>query len=233
MRVSVQRGADLKVEAQRVAMKSLLLESYARADRAGETFQMLSPQVAYLKLSSIKAADVDGYIAKAAGAKALIVDIRNYPAEYVVYALGNLLVDEPTAFVVFTMADLSNPGAFHFGPRISLTPARPHFSGRVMILVDETSISQAEYTAMALRASPRARIVGTKTAGADGNVSPIDLPGGFRTRISGIGVFYPDRTPTQQLGVKLDVACPNTIAGLREGRDETLDCALREIAKNP
>ena len=233
VRVSVQREADLKLEAQRVDMKSLRLESYARADRAGETFQMLSPQVAYLKLSSIKAADVAGYIAKAAGAKALVVDIRNYPAEYVVYALGNLLVDEPTPFVVFTMPDLSNPGAFHFGPRISLTPTRPHFGGRVMILVDETSISQAEYTAMALRASPRARIVGTKTAGADGNVSPIDLPGGFRTRISGIGVFYPDRTPTQQVGVKLDVACPNTIAGVREGRDETLDCALRELAKNP
>jgi hypothetical protein len=35
------------------------------------------------------------------------------------------------------------------------------------------------------------------------------------------------------VGVKLDVECPNTIAGLREGRDETLDCALRELAKNP
>ena len=41
------------------------------------------------------------------------------------------------------------------------------------------------------------------------------------------------RTPTQQVGVKLDVECPNTIAGLREGRDETLDCALRELSKNP
>jgi C-terminal processing protease CtpA/Prc len=229
VRVRIQRDAELKLAAQRVEMKSLRLERVARADREGEAFQMLAPQVAYLKLSSIKAADVNGYVARAAGAKALIVDIRNYPAEYVVYALGNLLVDEPSAFVVFTSADLSNPGAFHFGPRISLTPAEPHFGGRVLILVDETSISQAEYTAMALRASPRARIVGTKTAGADGNVSPIDLPGGFHTRISGIGVFYPDRTPTQQVGVKLDVECPNTIAGLREGRDEILDCALREL----
>jgi hypothetical protein len=33
--------------------------------------------------------------------------------------------------------------------------------------------------------------------------------------------------------VKLDVVCPDTIAGLREGRDETLDCALRELANNP
>lgn len=33
----------------------------------------------------------------------------------------------------------------------------------------------------------------------------ISLPGGVKTRISGIGVFYPDRTPTQRVGVKIDV----------------------------
>ncbi len=233
VRVGVQRSAESELEAQRVAMKTLRFDAGSRNDRPGDTFQMLSPEVAYLKLSSIKVADVAGYVGKAATAKSLIVDIRNYPSEFVVFALGSLLVDEPAPFAIFTIADLSNPGAFHFGPRMTLPPAQPHFPGRVMILVDESSISQAEYTTMALRASPRARIVGTQTAGADGNVSPIELPGGFRTRISGIGVFYPDRAPTQQVGVKLDVVCPNTVAGLRDGRDETLDCALRELSKSP
>ena len=233
LRVGVQRGSALELEAQRVAMKSLRLDAGARNDRPGDTFQMLSPEVAYLKLSSIKVAELAGYISKASRAKSLIVDIRNYPSEFVVLALGSLLVDDPAPFAKFTFVDLSNPGATHFGTTMTLTPAQPHFAGRVAILVDESSVSQAEYTTMALRASPRARVVGTRTAGADGNVSLIDLPGGFRTRISGLGVFYPDRTPTQQVGVKLDVPCPNTIAGLREGRDETLDCALRELSKNP
>jgi C-terminal processing protease CtpA/Prc len=192
---------------------------------------MLSPDVAYLKLSSVKAAEVAGYVEKASAAKALVIDIRNYPAEYVVYALGSLLVDSPSSFVTFTMGSLSNPGAFSWGATPTIPPKAPHFAGRVAILVDETSMSQAEYTAMALRASPRAMIVGTQTAGADGNISMIPLPGGFSAAISGIGVFYPDHRPTQQVGVKLDFECPNTIAGLREGRDETLDCALRELAK--
>ncbi|HEV7609080.1 MAG TPA: S41 family peptidase [Steroidobacteraceae bacterium] len=231
-RVEVMRDGVQAIEAQRVPFVPQFTAGW-RNDRPGDTFQMLSPEVAYLKLSSIRSAEVAGYIEKARAARALIVDIRNYPSEYVVYSLGTLLVDSKTPFVAFTMPDLSNPGAFHWAASPSLEPQEPHFGGRVAILVDETSMSQAEYTAMALRASPRAIIVGTQTAGADGNIVPIRLPGNLGAAMSGLGVFYPDRRPTQQVGVALDIECPNTIAGLREGRDETLDCALRELAKNP
>jgi C-terminal processing protease CtpA/Prc len=229
VRVEVMREGVQPLEAQRVPITRGHFVADAQNDRPGETFQMLSPDVAYLKLSSIKSAAVAGYIDKARTAKALIVDIRNYPSDFVVFSLGSLLVDSRTSFVAFTKADLSNPGAFHWGASPYLDPQEPHFAGRVAILVDETSISQAEYTAMALRASPRALVVGTQTAGADGNVSPISLPGNMRTGMSGLGVFYPNRYPTQQVGVKLDIECPNTIAGLRDGRDETLDCALRAL----
>jgi C-terminal processing protease CtpA/Prc len=99
----------------------------------------------------------------------------------------------------------------------------------VVILVDETSQSQAEYTAMALRVAPGAVVVGSTTAGADGNVSPIPLPGGLRTMISGIGVFYPDRTPTQRIGIVPDVVAMPTVEGLRMGRDEVLEAAVRVI----
>jgi hypothetical protein len=233
VRVEVKRDKLQIVDAQRVAINAAQITAETRNDRPGDTFQMLSAEVAYLKLSSIKSADVAGYIEKARAAKELIVDIRNYPSDYVVYALGALLVDGKTPFAAFTMADLSNPGAFHWAATPFLEPAEPHFAGRVAVLVDESSISQSEYTAMALRAGPRVIVVGRQTAGADGNITPIPLPGNLRTGMSGLGVFYPDRQPTQRVGVKLDVECPNTIVGLREGRDETLDCALRELAKNP
>ena len=39
--------------------------------------------------------------------------------------------------------------------------------------------------------------------------------------------------PTQRRGVRLDVECPVTIAGLREGRDEILDCALQGLGAAP
>jgi len=199
-------------------------------DLPGETFRLLSPEVAYLKLSSVKAADAARYIESAAKTKGLVIDIRNYPSEFMVFALGELLVDKETPFARFTAGDLSNPGAFHWrGEPISLKPRKPHYAGKVVILVDEASQSQAEYTAMAFRAAPKAIIVGSTTAGADGNVSNFPLPGGLSSMISGIGVFYPNKRPTQRVGIALDLLIQPTIAGLRDGRDEVLEAALRQI----
>ncbi len=198
-------------------------------DRRGDALQRLSPEAGYLKLSSFRIQDVDSYLEQAAGTRGLVIDIRNYPSEFAVFALGGRLVGEKTGFARFTVGDLENPGAFTWTPPVELEPASPGYAGRVAILVDERSLSQAEYTAMALRANGRAVVVGSTTAGADGNVSPIVLPGGLRTMISGIGVFYPDKTPTQRVGIVPDIVAAPTIAGIREGRDEVLEAGLRHI----
>jgi C-terminal processing protease CtpA/Prc len=114
-----------------------------------------------------------------------------------------------------------------------LAPQKPHYAGKVVVLVDESSISSAEFTAMAFRAAG-AIVVGSTTSGADGNVSQFQLPGGLQTMISGIGVFYPDKKPTQRIGIKPDVEAKPTITGIRAGRDEVLEAALREIlGSNP
>jgi C-terminal processing protease CtpA/Prc len=198
-------------------------------DLPGDTFRRLSDDVAYLKLSSVKLVDAAHYVDGAAGTKGLIVDIRNYPSEFVVFALGSLLVDKTTQFVRFTTGDLSNPGAFHFGPPLSIAPGKPHYGGRIAILVDEVTQSSAEYTSMALRAAPNAFVIGSTTAGADGNVSRIALPGGQSTMISGLGVFYPDKRPTQRVGIVPDLVVKPTIAGIRAGRDEVIEAAIRHI----
>ncbi len=198
-------------------------------DLPGDTFRKLSPEIAYLKLSSVKSADAAKYVKQAEGSKGLIIDIRNYPSEFMVFSLGQLLVDEPTPFVQFTTGDLRNPGAFHVGMPIVLQPQTPKYEGKVVIIVDEVSQSSAEYTSMAFRASKRAKVIGSTTAGADGNVSNIVLPGGLRTMISGIGVFYPDGRPTQRVGIVPDVEARPTIEGIRAGRDEVLETAVRLI----
>jgi C-terminal processing protease CtpA/Prc len=227
--VSVLRdGRKTRLTADRVSTADSE-QGPAWHDLPGDTFRRLSDQVAYLKLSSAKIADAPRYVESAAGTKGLIIDIRNYPSEFVVIALGSLLVDRETPFVRFTDGDLSNPGAFHWIPLQPLPPKEPHYAGKIVILLDEVSVSQAEYTAMAFRAAPHAVVVGSTTAGADGNVSPIPLPGGLRAAISGIGVFYPDKRPTQRIGIVPDVFVRPTIAGIRAGRDEVLEAALRQI----
>lgn len=198
-------------------------------DRPGKTFQLLTPDVAYLKLSSVQVDDTNRYLNRAAGTQGIIIDIRNYPAEFVVFALGSHFVQKPTPFARFTLGNLSNPGTFTWTEPITLTPSRPSYGGKIVILVDESSLSQAEYTALAFRAAPNAVVIGSTTAGADGNVSPIPLPGGVETLISGIGVFYSDKRPTQQVGIVPDIVAAPTLGGVREGRDEVLESALRYV----
>jgi C-terminal processing protease CtpA/Prc len=82
---------------------------------------------------------------------------------------------------------------------------------------------------MAFRTAPGAIVIGSTTAGADGNVSTVPLPGNLSSYISGIGVFYPDNRPTQRVGIIPDIEVKPTIAGIRAERDELIEEAIRRI----
>lgn len=229
VKVRVQRGPGaIEVETDRISINGMD-GSIRFHDLTGPTFRLLSKDVAYLKLSAVKAADAESYVRQASGTKGWIIDIRNYPSEFVVFALGSHLVSAPTAFVRFSVGNLSMPGEFSFTDPHFLKPEAPHYSGRIIILVDEATQSSAEYTAMAFRSVRGAIVIGSTTAGADGNVSRIQLPGGLNTMISGIGVFYPDKRPTQRIGIVPDIVVSPTEEGIRAGRDEVLEAAVRLI----
>ncbi len=228
-RMSVDRGGAIRdVTVTRVDVGSVDLKAHTD-DVPGPTFRRLSPDLAYLKLSTVKKEEVPDYLRGMAGARCLVIDIRNYPPVSMVYDLGEHLVRDSTAFVVFTWADMRNPGAFSWTDPVSLIPRKPYFDGGVAILVDEQSQSHSEFTAMAMRVHPGAVVVGSTTAGADGNVSPIALPGGLHTLITGIGVFYPDHRPTQRIGILPDLEVRPTVAGFRAGRDEVLEAAVKRV----
>lgn len=207
-------------------------EGIATHDIPGDAFRLLSKDVAYIKISDAKSADVAKYINTATGTKGLVIDLRNYPGDFPLFRLGGVLVEQKTPFARFTRGDLSNPGAFLWDSEpTALQPLKPHYAGKVVVLVDEVTQSSAEYHAMAFRAAGGI-VLGSTTAGADGNVSDIPLPGGLHTMLSGIGVFYPDKLLTQRVGIVPDHEVTPTIAGLRDGRDEVLEAALHQILGN-
>jgi C-terminal processing protease CtpA/Prc len=98
-----------------------------------------------------------------------------------------------------------------------------------VLLADERTQSHAEFTAMCLQTAPSAVTIGSQTAGADGNVSLVGLPGKISTYFSGIGVYYPDGAETQKVGVRIDITVRPTIVGIQTGRDEVLEKALEYL----
>ena len=73
--------------------------------------------------------------------------------------------------------------------------------------------------------------IGSTTAGADGNIALFKLPGDVSAVFSGLGVFYPDGTQTQRVGIKINTIITPTLKAVREGKDELIERAVSLIEK--
>lgn len=200
---------------------------YRKSD--ANAFKMLENNIGYVTLQTIKEADISKIKRDFKDTKGIIIDIRNYPSASVSFSLGSYFVSTSTPFVKFTNGNVDNPGEFTFTNSIEIPGKGETYKGKLVVLVNEFTQSSAEYTAMAFKAGENTTILGSTTAGADGNVSPIILPGGLRTMISGIGVYYPDGGQTQRIGIVPDIVVKPTIEGIRKGKDELLDKAIEVI----
>ncbi len=213
-------------------IKDLNYYNSYRVEPDSKSFKIIDGNIGYINLANIQEEDIKDIKKQLKDIKGIIVDIRNYPSTFVVFSLGNFLNSNTADFVKFTKLNSDYPGEFTFSDPLQVGGNGPSYNGqKVVVLVNELSQSQAEYTAMALRAGDKTTIVGSTTAGADGNISYFSLPGGLRTVISGIGVYYPDGTETQGVGIIPDVEVLPTIQGIKEGKDEPLEKAIEIINK--
>lgn len=193
-------------------------------------FKLINKGIAYINNGSLKKNYLPIIWKEMKNTKGLIIDIRNYPSDFPIYSLSNYLMPKRTPFVKFSIGSLKNPGLFLYTFSVDAGKKNKEFyKGKVVILTNETSQSSAEFHSMAYRVNPNATIIGSTTAGADGNVSPFYLPGGISTMISGIGIYYPDGKETQRIGIVPNIELKPTIIGVKEGRDELMEKAIEII----
>lgn len=197
-----------------------------KVNRDEKCYKMLNGNIGYITLATIKDEDIPVIKEMFKNTKGIIIDIRNYPSTFVPLSLGSLFVNKLTPFVKFSKANPNHPGEFTFREGAKIKGKQYNYKGKLIVLVNQNSQSQAEYTAMAFRAGNNTTILGSTTAGADGNVSQLVLPGGLQSMISGIGVYYPDGTETQRIGIVPDLVVKPTIKGIKEGKDEVLEKAI-------
>jgi C-terminal processing protease CtpA/Prc len=105
----------------------------------------------------------------------------------------------------------------------------PRYEGKTVLLMNEDAQSQAESTAAIFKAENGTTFIGSPTAGADGDITSTCLPGNVFISFSGQDIRRPDGGQLQRVGLPPDVEVRPTIAGLRAGRDEVLERALRYL----
>ncbi len=194
-------------------------------------WKIIQSNIGYIDLSRLTEAEIDTAMADLFTTRTLIFDIRGYPNNTVRHLMD--LVADSVNMVVCAIPIMEKPGSLvkvNINHNKTTSAANvKKYKGYIVLLVNENTMSHAEYSTMMFQAIEGTLTFGSQTAGADGNISYIFLPGGVTTRMSGIGIYYPDGTPTQRIGVKIDFMVTPSVKGVREGRDEVLEVAINYI----
>jgi C-terminal processing protease CtpA/Prc len=193
-----------------------------------DKFKILDNNIGYVNMGVIKPKNIPDMVEALKSTKAIVFDMRNYPRE--TYGeIANFLNPRENKFAIYTYPYLNYPGRYIWVEGTNCgTENKDNYKGKVILLLNEETYSQSEWTAMCFQTAGNTTIVGSQTAGTDGNVFEFEFKQ-FHTGFSGIGVYYPDRKETQRIGIVPDIEVKPTIKGIQEGRDEVLERALAFI----
>ena len=196
-----------------------------------ESFKMLEGNIGYVNMGVLTIKEVPAVMEALKDTKSIIFDIRNYPRG-TLYSIAYYINSAERDFYKVTSPDLNYPGKFIWrnGPRCGYN-GDLKYKGQVLLLVNEKAQSHAEFTIMCLQTGDNVTTIGSQTSGADGNASLIEMAGGEKTMITGIGIFYPDKTETQRKGIKIDLIVKPTLEGILEEKDEVLEKAIGLVKK--
>ncbi len=185
----------------------------------------------YIDLTRLAVPEVDAAFETVLGAPGLIFDMRGYPrstmgaiaarlaGRAVMGAQARILQPRspsPTSSTVITERQVvPGPG----------TP-RDRYDKPVVVLINASTISEAEHTCLFIDRACEATFIGTATNGADGSVTTLPLPGQISVNFSGAEIRHADGRQLQRVGVQPDVEVRPTLEAFRAGQDEVLEAAV-------
>lgn len=216
-------------------------ELFAAEKRSLPVVQVLPSGYGYVDLARLQVGEVDPMFETLKTTPAIIFDMRGYPhgtawviaprlteKNMPVAALFSRPLLEGTSLNEFGLVESAN---YRFVQRL---PERNGdvYKGKVVVLINEEAISQAEHTCMFFEAATDVTFIGTPTAGANGDVTVMILPGGLRVSFTGHNVRHADGRQLQRVGIQPTITAAPTIGGISAGRDEILETAIKYLREN-
>ncbi|UUC44580.1 S41 family peptidase [Flavobacterium cerinum] len=191
---------------------------------------------AYVEFSSLRAGEIDSLMCSFQNTKGIVFDLRSYNDNGALLKVFDHLLSKPQFFGIKTQPEFDQPGKFCFVDYIITKEYKligkenpDAYKGRVIVLINEYTQSAAELWAMIFKKVPNVIFVGSQTAGADGNMVSIKLTDGNALYFSGLGIYYPDGTETQRIGIKPDIVVRPTLKSIRNKADLLLEKAFQLI----
>ncbi len=194
-----------------------------------QTWKFLDKEetIGYVNISSLKNENIEKMFENLKKTKAIIFDVRGYP-NGTTRKLGKTILPKKTIYYQWQHSEIKYPGKFYKIKADIGEENQNFYQGKIIGLVNEITQSQAETLTMMLKQHPNSKIIGSTTAGTNGNVIRLKVLN-VETSFTGLGAFYPDGRETQRIGIIPDIEVKPTIKGIQECRDEVLERALEYI----
>jgi len=199
---------------------------------AGWLTDLGAPSLYYINLSEDVLTDIQAFRtaladAEAAPAKGLVLDMRGYPGidHYEVAARLLQKTFQSPQFIVPTLTGLDQRVLMK--DQYPLSPKTgPSFAGPIVLLVGHGTVSAAENFSTMLVDAGRVTVVGRQSAGTNGNITGVQLPGAFAFSFTGMEVLHADGSPFLGIGIKPAMDVQITAADFHNGIDPELVAAI-------
>jgi C-terminal processing protease CtpA/Prc len=202
-------------------------------EEKGDVVRILPGNLGYADLTRLTRAEVDGMFDKLKDTRALIFDMRGYPQGTAWAIAPRINTRNAKIGAQFRRSQVSAfsvgeaESGFHFSqPLFDLPEGETKYTNPTVMLIDDRAISQSEHSGLFYEAANDTKLIGTATAGANGDVTRFPLPGGIWVGFTGHDVRHADGRQLQRVGLVPDVEAAPTRAGLKAGRDEVLERAV-------
>lgn len=179
---------------------------------------------------------MDSILSSASKKKAIVFDMRAYPdwGGFPYHYIYKYFSPKENYFGKYYKPNLKNIGTFiykdyDYFPTIE-NKTNHVYKGKVFILVNPETRSASEWYSMSLqKIFPQSLTIGQQTSGADGDLVKVNLPGDYLLEFTGNGIFYPDNSQTQQVGIKIDELIPYKDQDILSNRDLEFERVLNSV----
>lgn len=179
-----------------------------------DKWDFITPTIAYINLAEITQKEMRSAFEQISNTKGLILDLRNYPKNIINEDLAEFLYPQKKEFLKVLFPIESSPSYGEYDGesplKLIMNPFKAggknpdYYKGKVILLVNKTTQSKAEFIGMTIQQSPNCVTIGEQTAGSVMNVVSYMMPDKTEVNFTGLGAFYPNGKGVQRNGLHID-----------------------------
>ncbi|SDJ34403.1 S41 family peptidase [Chryseobacterium jejuense] len=220
-----RNGQNIEIKAKTYFVKDIIVKKVPLSQKW--KFLDEEKKIGYVNMGILAKDEVNEMYKDLQSSESIIFDLRNYP-KLTIIPLSELLLPQSSVYYQFNFPEPNYPGKFYSRKNNIGVKNPDYYKGNVIVLVDENTQSQAETTTMMFKQHPKAKVIGSNTSGANGDIIKFKIAD-LDTCFTGLGAYYPDGRETQRIGIIPDILIKPSVEGIKNGKDEVLERALLYI----